>query len=46
VAAVGCVVAACLADTVTDAYRAVAVACEQQSLVARAQVLQRAATRC
>jgi len=44
VAAVGCVVAACLADTVTDAYRAVAVACEQQSLVARAQVLQRAAT--
>jgi O-antigen/teichoic acid export membrane protein len=44
VAAVGCVVAACLADTVADAYRAVAVACERQGIVARAQVLQRAAT--
>jgi O-antigen/teichoic acid export membrane protein len=44
VGAVGCVVAACLAETVTDAYRAVAVACERQGIVARAQVLQRAAT--
>jgi O-antigen/teichoic acid export membrane protein len=43
-AAVLCLVAACLADTVTDAYRAVAVACEQQGIVARAQVLQRAAS--
>jgi O-antigen/teichoic acid export membrane protein len=43
-ASVLCLVAACLADTVTDAYRSVAVACEQQGVVARAQVLQRAAS--
>jgi O-antigen/teichoic acid export membrane protein len=43
-ASVLCLVAACLADTVTDAYRSVAVACEQQGIVARAQVLQRAAS--
>ena len=43
-AAVTCIVAACLAETVTDAYRAVAIALERQSVVARAQVLQRAAT--
>ena len=43
-AAVTCIVAACLAETVTDAYRAVAIARERQGVVARTQVLQRAAT--
>ena len=39
-----CVLAACLAETVTEAYRAVAVARERQSLVARTQLVQRGAT--
>ncbi len=44
VAGVTCVLAACLAETVTDAYRAVAIARERQSLVARGQLAQRGAT--
>jgi O-antigen/teichoic acid export membrane protein len=44
VASVCCVVAACLVETLADAYRSVAVARERQGIVARAQVLQRAAT--
>ncbi|HVQ90688.1 MAG TPA: oligosaccharide flippase family protein, partial [Mycobacteriales bacterium] len=44
VASVACVVAACLAETLADAYRSVAVAREQQGIVARAQVVQRAVT--
>ena len=43
-AAVSCVVTACLAETVTEAYRAVAVAAERPGIVARTQLLQRAAT--
>ena len=42
--AVVCVVAAWLVDTLSDAYRSVAIACESQAIVARVQLVQRAAT--
>jgi O-antigen/teichoic acid export membrane protein len=42
--AAGCVVLACLAETVADAFRAVAVACEAPTVVATAQLIQRGTT--
>ncbi len=42
--AVGCVVIACLCDTVTEALRSVAIAREQQHLVGWVQLVQRGAT--
>ena len=42
--ATGCVVLACLAETVADAFRAVAVACEAPNVVATAQLIQRGTT--